>query len=247
MRGTALRPHDGVLEVDAVTRIYGSGARAVRAVDGVSFTLRPGEVVAIVGPSGSGKTTLLQLVGGIDRPTAGRVLHSGVDIATLSPGELTALRRRQIGFVFQFFNLVPALSAEENVALALRLDGVGRREARAVAAELLGRVGLADRRDHLPSELSGGEQQRVGIARALAGSPPLVAADEPTGALDARTGATVMDLLVTAARERDAAVLLVTHDERVVPYADRVLQMADGRLQRELAPDAEVAELRAVM
>ena len=233
-----------VLELEEVTRTYGKGARAVTAVEGVSLSLAAGEVIAIVGPSGSGKTTLLQLGGGIDRTTSGRVLHAGVDIGLLASSELTTLRRRHVGFIFQFFNLVPALTAEDNVALALRLDGVGREAARERARELLEDVGLGGRRDHRPAELSGGEQQRVGIARALAASPALIAADEPTGNLDSETGARVMDLLTSAARERAAAVLLVTHDERVVPHADRVLHMVDGRLRQESSRNIESAYLQ---
>ena len=238
---------DTVLELDSVTRVYGTGARAVRAVDGLSLRVSAGDVVAVAGPSGAGKTTLLQLAGAIDRPTAGWVRHRGHDLGSLSGGELTLLRRRHVGFVFQFFNLVPGLTAEENVALPLRLDGVPGGEARARARELLVRVGLASRGHHLPSELSGGEQQRVGIARALVSSPRLVLADEPTGNLDSETGRGVMRLLVAAARERAAAVLLVTHDERVLPLADRVLLMTDGRIHHDDSrPDTPRAQLCAV-
>ena len=225
-----------VLRLQDVTRVYGSGSTAVHAVNGVSLELNAADVVAIVGPSGSGKTTLLQLAAGIDRPTGGQVLHGGRDISGLPDRELTTLRRREIGFVFQFFNLVPALSAEENVALPLRLDSLSRGEARDRARELLGRVGLSGRTHHLPSEMSGGEQQRVAIARALAPSPRLILADEPTGNLDGETGRTVMQLLVEAARERDTAVLVVTHDARVIPYAEQVLRMSDGQLRAEPAP-----------
>ena len=170
------------------------------------------------------------------------MLHGGFDLALLRPREVAMLRRRHVGFVFQFFNLVPALSAEQNVALTLRLDGIARGEARERAIELLAHVGLADRRDHLPDELSGGEQQRVGIARALAARPRLIMADEPTGNLDRETGESVMEMLVAAARERSAAVLLVSHDERAVSYADRTLLMEDGRLRDEWSWDLRVLE-----
>ena len=223
------------LRLEAVTRVYGSGATAVRAVDSASLELAPSDVVAIVGPSGSGKTTLLQLAGGIDRPTDGRVVIAGQDVAALNDNALTELRRKRIGFVFQFFNLVPALSAEDNVALPLRLDGVERREARERSRALLTQVGLGERLEHRPSTLSGGEQQRVAIARALVGEPQLVLADEPTGNLDGSAGEQVVRLLVEAARERGAAVLIVTHDDRVLPHVDRVLRMADGRLADEVA------------
>ena len=232
------------LRLDEVTRVYGRGSTAVHAVNGVSLELAAEDVVAIVGPSGSGKTTLLQLAAGIDRPTAGRVLHSGRDIGRLAERDLTTLRRREIGFVFQFFNLVPALSAEENVALPLRLASMPRPEARERARSLLERVGLAGRAEHLPSEMSGGEQQRVAIARALAAGPRLILADEPTGNLDGETGRTAMQLLVEAAREHGAAVLVVTHDARVVPYADRVLRMSDGLLHEHSAAEQQ-SELAA--
>ena len=222
-----------VLELDGVSRSYGRGRTAVCALDGVSLSIEGGEVVALLGPSGSGKTTLLQLAGGMDHPTAGRVLHRGRDLGALDGRQLTRLRRRDVGFVFQFFNLVPALSAEDNVALPLRFDGVARRHARTSARQALARVGLDGRRAHLPTELSGGEQQRVAIARALVARPRLILADEPTGNLDGATGQDAIGLLVEAARADGAGVLVATHDPRVVPHADRALALADGRLQEE--------------
>jgi putative ABC transport system ATP-binding protein len=232
-----------VLQLESVTRLYGSGATTVRALDDVSLTLRRSEVVALVGPSGSGKTTLLQLAGAVDHPTAGHVLHGGLDLAALKPGELTTLRRRQIGFVFQLFNLVPGLNARDNVALVARLDGVSRARARESSLELLDLVGLAHRSGHLPSELSGGEQQRVAIARALVNRPSLILADEPTGSLDRSAGQRVVDLLMRAAVDRQASLLLVTHDSQLMSHADRVLAIADGRLQRQAASRTHAARV----
>jgi ABC-type lipoprotein export system ATPase subunit len=219
-----------VCELRHVTRSYGEGAGAVDALEDVSFAIRSSEVVALVGPSGSGKTTLLQMAGAIDHPTAGQVLHCGEDLGDLDAGELTILRRRHIGFVFQFFNLVPALNAEENVALVARLDGTPRAAARARARELLELAGLAGRREHLPSELSGGEQQRVAIARALINQPRLILADEPTGNLDRAAGENVMEMLRDTARHQRTGLLVVTHDRLLLPQVDRTLTLTDGHL-----------------
>jgi putative ABC transport system ATP-binding protein len=232
-----------VLQLDSVTRVYGTGNTAVRALDEVSFTLARAEVVALVGPSGSGKTTLLQMAGAVDRPTSGRVLHEGQDLASLRARELTTLRRRRLGFVFQLFNLVPGLNARDNVALVARLDGAPRASARERSLELLGLVGLAHRGEHLPSELSGGEQQRVAIARALINEPSLILADEPTGSLDRSAGERVVDLLMTAALDRRASVLLVTHDSRLISHAHRTLTIADGRLYRLSDAEAPVSRV----
>jgi ABC-type lipoprotein export system ATPase subunit len=226
-----------VLQMDGVTRTYGSGPAAVHALDDVSLALYQREIVALVGPSGSGKTTLLQMAGAIDRPTSGRVLHGGADLSTLTAAELTELRRREVGFVFQSFNLVPGLSAEDNVALIARLDGVPRTRARDRARALLTRVGLERRRSHLPGEMSGGEQQRVAIARALMNRPRLVLADEPTGNLDQASGDAIVEMLTQVASEDAASVLIVTHDMRLLPRVERVLTMRDGRLQP--APQGE--------
>jgi putative ABC transport system ATP-binding protein len=220
-----------VCELRHVTRTYGEGPSAVHALKDVSFTIDSSEIVALVGPSGSGKTTLLQMAGAIDHPTAGRVLHRGRDLGDLDAGALTVLRRRHIGFVFQFFNLVPALNAEENVALVARLDGTPRAEARARARELLELVGLARRRGHLPSELSGGEQQRVAIARALINQPRLILADEPTGNLDRAAGENVMEILRDTARRQGTGLLVVTHDGLLLPRVDRTLTLTDGHLE----------------
>ena len=218
------------LRLDAVTRVFRQGGNEVHALAGVSMSIHAGEVTAVIGPSGSGKTTLLQVAGAMDSPTSGRVLHGDTDLATLDAAGLAQLRRRRIGFVFQFFNLMPGLTALENVALVARLDAVGRDEARERARALLARVGLEHRGDHLPSALSGGEQQRVAVARALVNRPRLVLADEPTGNLDRRAGASVVEVLVEAAREQRSAVLIVTHDAVVHDYVERTMAMADGRV-----------------
>jgi putative ABC transport system ATP-binding protein len=232
-----------VLQLDSVTRVYGKGNTTVRALDGVSFTLTRAEVVALVGPSGSGKTTLLQMAGAVDRPTTGRVLHDGLDLAAFTASELTTLRRRRLGFVFQSFNLVPGLNACDNVALVARLDGVPRSRARDRALELLGLVGLAHRSAHLPSELSGGEQQRVAIARALVNEPGLILADEPTGSLDRSAGERIVNLLMTAAIDRSASLLLVTHDSRLISNVHRTLTITDGRLSPETSAAALVSKV----
>jgi putative ABC transport system ATP-binding protein len=222
-----------VLCLESVGRVYGSGPAAVHALREVSFTLARSEIVMLVGPSGSGKTTLLQMAGAIDRPTSGRVLHDGQDLGELTAAELTILRRRHVGFVFQFFNLVPGLSAEENVALVARLDGTSRARARARARELLGLMGLERRREHLPSQLSGGEQQRVAIARALMNRPRLILADEPTGNLDRAVGESIVELLTETASRHGAGLLIVTHDSRLIPRAHHTLTMTDGNLRVE--------------
>ena len=215
-----------VLLVEAC-RHYQRGEEVVRALDGVSMAMAAGESIALVGASGSGKSTLLNLVSAVDRPTSGRVEVCGVELATASEDQLLGLRRRCIGLVFQAFHLVPHLTAEENVALPLALDGRSDPDR---VSELLRRVGLAHRRSHYPSELSGGEQQRTALARALVHRPRLLVADEPTGNLDSRTGAAVLELLAELRREEGAALLLATHDESVAAAANRVVHLHDGRI-----------------
>jgi putative ABC transport system ATP-binding protein len=217
------------IEAVRLRKVYGEGSVEVVAVDGVSLDVAPGELVAIMGPSGSGKTTLLSMLGAILRPTSGRVFLGGEDVTTLDEGALPGVRRRHIGFIFQAFNLFEALTALENVEVALNLHGVRGREARDNALRLLDAVGLAGRAHHLPRDLSGGEKQRVSIARALAGSPPIVLADEPTGNLDWKNGQRVVELLAREARERGRAVVVVTHDGRMETMADRILHIEDGR------------------
>jgi putative ABC transport system ATP-binding protein len=215
-----------VVALESAGRVYRRGDEDVHALRGVTFELRAGEAVALVGASGSGKSTLLNLVSAVDRPTSGRVVVCGVDVAAAGEAELVELRRRRIGLVFQAFHLVPHLTVEENIALPLALAG-GRDPGRVV--DLVERVGLGRRRHHFPSELSGGEQQRTAVARALVHRPAVVVADEPTGNLDSTTGATVMELLAELRRSEGAALLLATHDERVAAASDRVVHLRDGR------------------
>jgi len=220
-----------MVEARNVSKRY-EGKRTVHALRGVSFRVARGEMVATMGPSGSGKSTLLNIVGGLDRASEGTVLIDGADTSRLDDDALTRLRREKIGFVFQFFNLLPTLTARENVALPLYLSGAGRREAVRRASEMLALVGLAEREEHLPDELSGGEQQRVAMARALVLGPPLVLADEPTGNLDSRSGQEVLALLQNLQRQFGTTVLMVTHDPKAAAVCDRILTMEDGRLIR---------------
>ena len=222
-----------IVETEQLTKVYGHGETAVTALHKVNLRVEPGEFVAVMGPSGCGKSTLLHLVGGLDRPTAGRITLQGQDVASLSDDALTRLRRREIGFVFQFYNLIPVLKAAENVALPLVLDGVSTRKAQSQALQWLERVGLADRSDHRPDQLSGGQQQRVAIARALASDPALILADEPTGNLDSRAGDEIAVLLRRIVDEWKRTVLMVTHDPRIAAYADRIVFLKDGTVVDE--------------
>ena len=217
-----------VLRLVGVHRVHGQGSTAVRALAGVSLEVRAGELVAVMGPSGSGKSTLLHLAGGLDSPTAGDVLVEGVTLTGLSARELAALRRRAVGYVFQDLNLIPALTAAENVALPLELDGVRAARAHTLAVQALSEVGIDDLADRFPDDMSGGQQQRVAIARALVGSRRLVLADEPTGALDSETGEAVLRVL-RARVDAGAAGVLVTHEARHAAWADRVIFLRDGR------------------
>jgi putative ABC transport system ATP-binding protein len=226
-----------VLDIDHAGRVFGSGQLAVIALDDVSLRVSAGEFVAVMGPSGSGKSTLLRLAGGLDRPTSGRVLLAGRDLATLDEAGLAASRRREVGFVFQEANLFASLTAAENVALALELDGVKPKAAMAGARGLLDSLGLDAAASRFPGQLSGGEQQRVAIARAVAGGRSLLLADEPTGALDAITGETVISLLSQRCVS-GCAVVLVTHNVRHAAWADRVVFLNDGRLAGEAGPAA---------
>jgi len=219
-----------LIQTENLTKVYGKGETAVTALDHVSLTINAGEFVAVMGPSGCGKSTLLHLIGGLDRPTAGRVLLDGADLSQLSDTRLAELRRRRIGFVFQFFNLIPVLNATENAALPLILDGARAGDARAKAVEWLTRMGLRDRLGNRPDQLSGGEQQRVAIARALVAEPALVMADEPTGNLDSRAGDEIAGLLKQISATWGRTVLIVTHDPRIAAYADRIVFLKDGRI-----------------
>jgi len=211
------------------------GKRKVRALDGVSLHIEKGEMAALVGPSGSGKSTLLNLIGTLDRPTSGEIFIDGRKLSGLSDTELTLLRRDKIGFIFQFFNLLPSLSCLENVALPLHLRGWKRAQARARAEELLELVGLKHRLEHLPDELSGGERQRVAIARALSVYPPILLADEPTGNLDTKTGAEILELIRDVHARLGATVLMVTHDPGVAASCERTITLRDGRLAADEA------------
>ncbi|HUA74713.1 MAG TPA: ABC transporter ATP-binding protein [Solirubrobacteraceae bacterium] len=219
-----------MLELENVRKHYASPGGAVRAIDGVCMRVLPSEVAAVYGPSGSGKTTLLLLAAGLMRADSGSVRVEGRDLARLSRREVLAYRRTKLGFVFQGFNLVAGMTAAENVALPLLLRGLDRKRAHRCALDTLAEMGLAHRAEHPATRLSGGEQQRVGIARALVGEPRVVLADEPTGNLDTETGDDVLGLLCRASRERGAATILVTHDSRASGYADRALDLRDGKL-----------------
>ncbi len=218
-----------ILELRDVDRTHGQGATAVHALRGVSLTVDPGELVAVMGPSGSGKSTLLNLAGGLDAPSSGTVIVAGTDLGGCGRRQLAALRRRSIGYVFQELNLLPALTAAENVALPLELDGMGVGKARALAQRALDEVDLTGCADRFPDELSGGQQQRVAIARALVGERRLVLADEPTGALDSQTGEAVLRLLRYRV-DSGAAAVLVTHEPRHAAWADRVVFLRDGAI-----------------
>lgn len=219
----------GMISLARVSKRY-NGKRQVVALDAVDLEVSRGEMVSIVGPSGSGKSTLLNLIGGLDRPSDGEIRIDGSTVATLSDDDLTRLRRDKIGFVFQFFNLLPSLSCVENVALPLHLKGLPRRETTKRARELLELVQLGARIDHLPDELSGGERQRVAIARALAFHPPVLLADEPTGNLDSRTGAEILKLIHNLHERLHATILIVTHDASVAESCPRTVTLRDGRV-----------------
>ncbi len=222
-----------LLETQALKKTYGSGQMCVEALRGIDLKVERGEFLAIMGPSGSGKSTLLHLLGGVDRPASGQILLEGADLAVLGDDERTILRRQRIGFIFQAFNLLPTLSAEENVALPLELGGTALAAARARAEVVLDLVGMLPRRTHLPSQLSGGEQQRVAIARALVIEPALLLADEPTGNLDTANGAQVTTLLRRLVDERRQTIVMVTHDPHVAAHADRLVRLRDGLVESD--------------
>jgi putative ABC transport system ATP-binding protein len=233
---TTLNEGAALYDLRGVTKSYGQGAARVDAVRDLDLTIDAGEFVAVAGPSGSGKTTLLQLLGSLDRPTSGTILFEGRDLAALREAELTRLRLDTIGFVFQQFNLIPTVTAAENVELALAPRRIPAAERAERVAELLGAVGLAARGHHLPSQLSGGEQQRVAIARALANEPRVLLADEPTGNLDSATGKEIVNLLRLLSDDRGQTVVLITHDLGAAAEAQRVVRLHDGRIA-----DSEVA------
>jgi putative ABC transport system ATP-binding protein len=226
-----------VVAAHELTRRYGEGDTAVDALRGVSLEVAPKKLTAIMGPSGSGKSTLMHILAALDRPTSGYVTVAGTRLGQLSDTEITKLRRKHIGFVFQFFNLLPMLSAEENVLLPLSI--AGRKPDKAEFDELMDKVGLADRQSHRPSELSGGQQQRVAIARALVTKPTVVFADEPTGNLDSKTGQQILNLLRASVVDYGQTLVMVTHDARVAAIADRVLFLADGEIAKDLGRATE--------
>ncbi|QCX26215.1 ABC transporter ATP-binding protein [Nocardioides jishulii] len=219
--------NQSVLHLADVTRVHGEGAVQVNALRGITFSVEPGELVAVMGPSGSGKSTLLNLAGGLDTPTSGRVVVEGVDLGAATATERAKVRRTSVGYVFQDYNLIPALTAAENVALPLELDGVARGKARELTLAALEKVGIADLADRFPDEMSGGQQQRVAIARAVVGERRLILADEPTGALDTETGEEVLRVLRDFC-DAGAAGVLVTHEARHAAWADRVVFLRDG-------------------
>lgn len=220
-----------ILEVNNLTKIYGKDETEVRALDGVSFSVEQGEFIAIVGPSGSGKSTLLHILGGVDTATGGQVIINGTDISTLDETALAIFRRRQIGLIYQFYNLIPILTVEENLTLPLLLDG--RSPDKQQIGTLAQKLGLYNRLSHLPSELSGGQQQRVSIGRALLNNPALLLADEPTGNLDSENSKEIMELLRRFNKEYKQTVIIITHDERIALSADRVIAIQDGRIVRD--------------
>jgi putative ABC transport system ATP-binding protein len=225
-----------------VTRRYGEGETAVDALRGVSVEVPKGRLTAVMGPSGSGKSTLMHILAGLDKPTSGSVTVAGTEITTMKDSELTKLRREHIGFVFQFFNLLPMLTADENIRLPLSI--AGEKPDKEQFAQLIDSVGLGDRLSHRPAELSGGQQQRVAIARALVSQPEVVFADEPTGNLDSKTGAEILELLRHSVEEMGQTIVMVTHEARAAAIADRVLYLADGQIVRELsgASQSEIGE-----
>jgi putative ABC transport system ATP-binding protein len=233
-----------VVKAENVTRRYGAGDTAVEALRGISMTVSPGELVAVMGPSGSGKSTLMHILAALDKPTSGLVEIAGQDVGSLSDSEVTILRRQHIGFVFQFYNLLPMLTAEENVLLPLSI--AGEKPDKDFYEGLLKRVGLETRRSHRPSELSGGQQQRVAIARALVSKPTIVLADEPTGNLDSTTGLEILELLRAATEEYGQTTVMVTHDAGAAAIADRILFLADGLIVDQLTRSEPAAILAAM-
>jgi putative ABC transport system ATP-binding protein len=238
-------PYSGVVvSATNLTKRYGEGETAVDALRGVSLDVPKGQLTAVMGPSGSGKSTLMHILAGLDKPTTGTVEIAGTEISKLSDAELTKLRRKHIGFIFQFFNLLPMLTAEENVVLPLEL--AGEKPDKAWVDELMRKIGLSDRRKHRPAELSGGQQQRVAIGRALVSRPSIVFADEPTGNLDSKTSGEILDLLNESVRDLSQTIVMVTHDSRAAAIAERILFIADGQIVRE-SRDISAQEVVAAM
>ena len=217
-----------ILKVEHLSKIYGKGENQINALDDVSFSVQKGEFIAIIGPSGSGKSTLLHLLGGVDRPTSGKVFVDGVDVYAQNEEQLAIFRRRQVGLIYQFYNLIPVLNVEENITLPLLLDG--RKVDPLYLDTLVDSLGLSARRRHLPNQLSGGQQQRASIGRALMNTPAIMLADEPTGNLDSKNSAEIMDLLKLANQQYGQTLLVITHDERIAHQARRILTIEDGKI-----------------
>ncbi|MCL1996048.1 MAG: ABC transporter ATP-binding protein [Defluviitaleaceae bacterium] len=220
-----------ILEVNNLTKTYGKGDTTVTALGGVSFSVNKGEFVAIIGASGSGKSTLMHLIGGVDRPTSGNVIVDGKDIFESNESELAIFRRRNIGIVYQFYNLIPTLTTTENIMLPYLLDN--RKPDQSKLTSILDAIGLANRAEHLPNELSGGQQQRVSVGRALINDPALILADEPTGNLDSKSGREIIDLLKLANKQYNQTLLIITHDEKIALQADRIITISDGLILRD--------------
>ncbi len=220
-----------ILRIENLTKIYGSGNNEVRALDGVSFSVEKGEFLAIIGPSGSGKSTLLHIIGGVDRPTGGKVWLNGQDVYAQDEEQLAIFRRRQVGLIYQFYNLIPVLNVAENMTLPVRLDGREVNEER--LNELLDTLGLYERRSNLPNQLSGGQQQRVSIGRALMNAPSVVLADEPTGNLDSKNSQEIVELLRESNVRYGQTLIVITHDENIALQADRIIAIDDGRITRD--------------
>lgn len=220
-----------ILRVENLTKVYGKGENEVRALDGVSFSVKKGEFVAVIGPSGSGKSTLLHILGGVDRPTSGRVLMDGKDVYAQNEDQLAIFRRRQVGLIYQFYNLIPVLNVTENITLPVLMDG--QKVNRDRLKELITTLGLTGRENHLPNQLSGGQQQRVSIGRALMNAPAVVLADEPTGNLDSKNSKEIVELLKVSNEKYGQTLLVITHDESIALQADRILSIDDGKITRD--------------
>ena len=220
-----------ILRVENLTKVYGKGENEVRALDGVSFSVEKGEFVAVIGPSGSGKSTLLHILGGVDRPTSGRVLMDGKDVYAQNEEQLAIFRRRQVGLIYQFYNLIPVLNVTENITLPVLMDG--QRVNRDRLRELITTLGLTGRENHLPNQLSGGQQQRVSIGRALMNAPAVVLADEPTGNLDSKNSKEIVDLLKVSNEKYGQTLIVITHDESIALQADRIISIDDGKITRD--------------
>lgn len=220
-----------LMKIENLTKVYGAGENEVRALDGVSFSVEKGEFLAIIGPSGSGKSTLLHIMGGVDRPTSGKVWINGQDVYAQNEEQLAIFRRRQVGLIYQFYNLIPVFNVVENITLPVLMDGRKVNEER--LAELLDVLGMKDRKNNLPNQLSGGQQQRVSIGRALMNTPSVVLADEPTGNLDSRNSQEILELLRSSNRKYHQTLIVITHDESIALQADRVIAIEDGRITRD--------------